>query len=267
MSYQSTFKRYELKYLLTHEQKENILTVMSEYMRPDKYARSTVRNLYFDTPDFKIIRRSLEKPDYKEKLRLRSYATVDGNDEVFVELKKKYDKVVYKRRIALPLNDAMDWLYNRRPCAVKGQISNEINYFLGFYHPLAPTVFLSYDREAYYGICDDGFRVTFDENILCRQTDLSPTKEPGGNSILDKELSLMELKCYGGIPMWMARALSSMKLYKTPFSKYGTAYEKLIFQEIKLRKCKGKNTYDMDKLRLYLSDTLYATVDGFFSKI
>lgn len=232
MAFQTVFKLYELKYLMSHEQRAIILREMEPHMELDRYGRSTIRNIYFDTDNYRLIRHSIEKPEYKEKLRLRSYAQVDGDGTVFVELKKKYEKVVYKRRLPLCEGEAMQWLCGDRNCPVDTQISREIEYFKGFYGKLLPTVFLSYEREAYY--CRDGgdFRVTFDENVLCRRTDLSLCLPEYGTPILPEGKVLMELKCSGGIPLWMAHALSREGIYKTSFSKYGTAYEGLILPEL-----------------------------------
>ena len=231
MAFQTVFKRYELKYLLTLEQKEKILEAMSLYMELDKYGRSFVRNIYFDTDDYRLIRRSIEKPAYKEKLRIRSYSRATSDSTVFVELKKKYEKVVYKRRLPLCEADAMAWVCRENPCSVNTQISREIDYFIDFYGKLKPTVFLSYEREAYYDKGGGDFRVTFDDNILCRQTDVNLCSTTYGTPILPEGKVLMELKCSGGIPLWMARVLSREQIYKTSFSKYGTAYSTLIFTE------------------------------------
>ena len=232
MAFQTVFKRYELKYLLTRAQKERILEAMEPYMALDKYGRTTIRNIYFDTDSYRLIRRSIEKPAYKEKLRIRSYKKADAESTVFVELKKKFDGVVYKRRLPLPEQDAMRWVTGLAPCPVQSQIAREIDYFLQFYGRLSPAVFLSYEREAYFEKNGGDFRVTFDDNILCRREKLSLCQEVGGNSILDGELVLMEIKCSGGIPLWMVHTLSREKIYKTPFSKYGTAYRDLIFPSL-----------------------------------
>ena len=173
MAFQTVFKRYELKYMLTLEQKEKILEAMSPYMELDKYGRTTIRNIYFDTDNYRLIRRSIEKPAYKEKIRIRSYSQATADSTVFVELKKKYAKVVYKRRLPLCEADAMAWVCRERSCPVNTQISREIDYFIDFYGKLNPTVFLSYEREAYYDKGGGDFRVTFDDNILCRQTDVN----------------------------------------------------------------------------------------------
>ena len=232
MAFVTVFKRYELKYMLTLEQKEIILKAMSPYMELDKYGRTTIRNIYFDTDSYRLIRRSIEKPAYKEKLRIRSYSQATSDSTVFVELKKKYDKVVYKRRLPLCERDAMAWVCGEAPCPVNTQISREIDYFSDFYGVLKPSVFLSYEREAYYDKGGGDFRVTFDDNILARQTDVSLCSDLYGEPILPEGKVLMELKCSGGIPLWMAHVLSREHIYKTSFSKYGTAYATLIFPEI-----------------------------------
>lgn len=232
MAFQTVFKRYELKYMLTLEQKDIILDAMAPYMLPDEYGRSTIRNIYFDTNNYRLIRRSIERPAYKEKLRVRSYRLATDDSTVFVELKKKYQKVVYKRRLALCECDAMKWVAREDAPLNSSQISREIDYFIDFYGGLAPTVFLSYEREAYYDKDGGDFRVTFDENILARQTDLTLCSPPYGTPILESGKVIMELKCSGGIPLWMVDVLSREKIYKTSFSKYGTAYEKLIFPSL-----------------------------------
>ncbi len=238
MAFQTVFKRYELKYILTTEQKEKILQAMSAYMILDKYGRATILNVYFDTADYRLIRRSIEKPAYKEKLRIRSYSRATNESTVFVELKKKYNDVVYKRRLPLGEGEAMGWVCKEGICPVDVQISREIDYFINFYGKLQPTVFLSYEREAYYDKFGSDFRVTFDDTILCRCTDLSLCAPVYGSPILPTDKVLMELKCSGGIPLWMVEVLSREGIYKTSFSKYGTAYSNLIFPQIHEEKTK-----------------------------
>jgi len=231
MAFQTVFKRYELKYILTMEQKEKILAAMAPYMIADQYGRTTVRNIYLDTDDYRLIRRSIEKPAYKEKLRIRSYAQAAADSTVFVELKKKYEKVVYKRRLALCQRDAMAWVCGTGACPVDTQISHEIQYFMDFYGKLIPTVFLSYEREAYFEKNGGNFRVTFDDHILARQTDIDLCAPIYGTPILPEKLALMEIKCAGGIPLWMVAVLSRERIYRTSFSKYGTAYTQQIFPQ------------------------------------
>ena len=232
MAFQTIFKRYEIKYMLTLEQKEKILCAMQNYMSLDKYGRSSIRNVYFDTDNYRLIRRSIEKPIYKEKLRIRSYGKAEKDGNVFVELKKKYDGIVYKRRIALPCDTAFNWVQGKAPCPTDTQISREIEYFLKHYETLRPAAFLSYEREAYYEKSGGSFRVTFDDNILFRTDELSLDTDAFGSPLLENGKVLMELKCSGGIPLWLVKVLSEEKIYKTSFSKYGTGYSKIIYPSI-----------------------------------
>lgn len=225
---QTVFQRYELKYMLTKAQKRNILKAMEPYMELDEYGRTTIRNIYYDTGNYRLVRRSIEKPAYKEKLRIRSYSQAKPDSGVFVELKKKYQDVVYKRRVLMKEEAAREWILGRRPCGMDTQISNEIDYFLSYYQTLRPAVFLSYEREAYGAIDRSDFRVTFDDTILFRKEDLSLGSVAYGTPLLPEGMALMEIKCSGGIPIWMAQALSKGKIYKTSFSKYGTAYRRMM---------------------------------------
>lgn len=233
MAYQMTFKRYELKYLLNRQEKEQILLAMEPYMKLDDYGRTVIRNIYFDTDTFRLIRRSLEKPVYKEKLRIRSYNPVKKTDPVFVEIKKKYKSVVYKRRLQLPEEKVMDSFQTGEPLPVHSQIGNEIQYFRDYYENLHPSVFLSYEREAYYSLDGSDFRVTFDENILYRRNDFSLGSEIYGFSLLGNDQTLMEIKTSGGIPLWMSEVLTKQHLYKTSFSKYGSAYQRILTESLK----------------------------------
>jgi hypothetical protein len=234
MAYQSCFQRFELKYILTRPQKEALLRAMEPYMRLDQYGRVTIRNIYYDTPSYRLIRASIERPVYKEKLRIRSYRQLVPGEDAFVELKKKFKKVVYKRRLSMPFHESIDWLKGVDSLQPPGQIGEEIRYFRDFYGDLQPTVFLSYEREAFYSLDGSDFRVTFDENILARDTDLSLCSQVYGTPILPTELTLLELKAPGAIPLWLTDFLTKNKIYKTSFSKYGTAYQSLLFKGGKL---------------------------------
>lgn len=228
MVYQATFKRYEIKYLLTKQQKQAILQAMKPYMQLDSYGRTTIRNIYFDTNTYRLIRRSLEKPAYKEKLRIRSYQTAADDDLVFIELKKKYKSVVYKRRLTLPKRQAMNIFRYNLPIPIISQIAKEIDYFRSYYANLHPVVFLSYEREAFYSLDGGDFRVTFDENILYRESDLSLSSEAYGIPLLGEGQTLMEIKTTGGLPLWMSHTLNRLKVFKTSFSKYGLAYQHMM---------------------------------------
>ncbi len=224
MSDQMIFKRYELKYLLTRAQRDFIQKEMEPYMVPDPHGKSTIQSLYFDTPDHLLVRRSMEHPLYKEKLRLRSYGVADGGTTVFVELKKKYDSVVYKRRVGMTEKEAEQYLFQEKP-VLNTQIIHEIDYTRRRYGDLAPAMLLSYQREAFYGKEDPDFRMTFDENILWRTENLSLRSGIYGTPLLDNGQVLMEIKTKDAIPLWLASLLSEEHIYKTSFSKYGTAYQ------------------------------------------
>ena len=235
MANQMVFKRYELKYLLTAEQKRRVLEAMEPHMQLDAYGRDTIRNIYFDTDSYRLIRRSMEKPVYKEKLRLRSYRQVAPDGDVYVELKKKYDGVVYKRRLVMPWRQAIYCIETGNALPENSQISREIDYFGKFYEGLKPRVFLSYEREAYYALDGSDFRVTFDENILYRTTELSLSEAAYGTPLLQEGMTLMEIKTPGAISLWMTECLTEAGIYKTSFSKYGAAYTDMMLQE-----CKGE---------------------------
>ena len=227
MENQMVFKRYEFKYLITRKQRDEICKAMAPYMTADPFRHSSIRNIYYDTPNFRLIRQSLEKPVYKEKLRLRGYGRARGDDMVFVELKKKYEAVVYKRRVEMPQQQAIEAMLGRGAMP-DSQIGKEITAALYFYQELMPRVFLSYERDAFHAL-DSDLRLTFDESLRWRTEELTLDSEPWGNPLLDDDLVLMELKIVDSTPLWMARLLSRLEIPKTSFSKYGAAYQQLVF--------------------------------------
>ena len=228
MAAQMTFKRVELKYILDARQKNAVLEAIPGHMQLDRFGRSTIRNIYYDTDTYRLIRASIEKPVYKEKLRIRSYDRATPDSTVFVELKKKYKSVVYKRRLTMPEQSASECFAADAPLPMDTQIAHEIDYFRAFYGNLSPTVFLSYEREAFYCLDDGDFRVTFDENILYRQQDMSLCSPVWGRPILPPDRTLMEIKTSCGIPLWMTEVLTRERIYKTSFSKYGAAYSDIV---------------------------------------
>ena len=228
MAYQDVFERYELKYLLTASQKRLLENEMKGRLSLDEYGRTTIRNIYYDTDSFRLIRDSLDHPVYKEKLRVRSYQRADGSDPVFVEIKKKFEDVVYKRRVAMPKLAAENWIDSGKELHFHNQITSEIDYFLKFYEGIEAKVFLSYEREAYKGISDPEFRLTLDENILARDTELDLGSDIWGTPLLPYNTTLMEVKIAGAMPMWLAKFLSGNNIAKVTFSKYGTYYKEYL---------------------------------------
>lgn len=220
------FERVERKFLLTPRQYEGLMRVLPEYMQADQYGESTILSLYLDTEDSLLIRRSLEKPVYKEKLRLRSYGVPREMDNVFLEVKKKVRGVVYKRRICLPLAQAMECLAQGSVPAAGGQIGREIAYMLRRYR-LRPAVLLAYDRTAYAELepSPNRLRITIDRDIRSRQTDLDLRLGSAGESLLAPGMRLMEIKTAHAIPLWLCAALDQNEIRPTSFSKYGRVYE------------------------------------------
>lgn len=215
------FCRRELKFLVTVQQRAALEQLLSKKMIPDAYPHSSIRNIYYDTPDFRLIRHSLLKPVYKEKLRLRCYGE---SQEVFLEMKKKFDGIVYKRRIALTEPQAEAFM-DGKGTIPDTQIGREMVYFRDFYQNLQPQVYLSYERDSWKGVEDPGLRITFDNQIQFRRTGLHLDQSPGGQAILPPELSLLEVKAENAIPLWLTRELARLKISKISFSKYGRAYE------------------------------------------
>lgn len=223
-----TFNRLEKKFILTEEQYLRIKEEIDKRFDPDEYGETTICNLYYDTPDYLLITRSVEKPIFKEKLRLRTYGVPKETSTGFAEVKRKYNGVVYKRRITMPLGDAMKFLRDEIDIENPTQISKEIKHFLRFYKNLSPMFYISYDRSAFFGKDDRDFRITFDKNLTWRNYDLDLTKGVYGEKLLKDGEVLMEVKVPTAIPLWLTEILSDLKVYTKSFSKVGNAFMRLI---------------------------------------
>lgn len=224
---QYTFKRYEKKFLLTKEQYSEILSRLRAKMQEDGYGLHTICNIYFDTDNFDLVRASVEKPVYKEKFRLRSYGIPMQDDTVFAEIKKKFDGVVYKRRIdALP-SEINAFVLNGQHLQQDEQIQREIQWFLHLYCPV-PKVFIGYERLAFLGIEEPELRVTFDRNIRFRRRRLDLCAGDEGEPVLPEDMIVMEVKASSAIPLWLVSLLSRHQIYATNFSKYGICYQRYI---------------------------------------
>lgn len=224
MQYQDVFCRKEKKYMLTAQQYQHMRNgIIAHGMQPDEFGLHTIASLYYDTPDYQLIRHSLEKPVYKEKLRLRVYGSqVLPEDTGYVEIKKKFKGIVYKRRIALPLPEATQGLTEGHFHDDHGQIGREINFFLQRYD-LRPACWLAYEREAFFSETED-VRITFDESIRFRTGNWDLTQPPTGTPLLDDGLYLMEVKIPFGIPLWLVALMDECGVFSRSFSKYGTVY-------------------------------------------
>lgn len=219
------FKRKELKYLINLEQYQQLMKFLKPHIIEDQYPYSLISNIYYDTPNYYLIRKSLEKPIYKEKFRIRGYGNLTHNDLVFVELKKKYKGIVYKRREKINLY-LVDKLLNGD--LNTNQIRKEIAYFIKFYSQLQPKILLSYERMAYVFKNNKNIRITFDKNILWRTENISLLSGVYGNKLLPDNMFLLEIKIAGAFPNDLAKFLSQHKIFKTSYSKYGEAYKQII---------------------------------------
>ena len=230
--FKDVFERIETKFLLDEMQYKELMKRLENMAAIDSYGKTSILNIYFDTPDYKLIERSLEKPVYKEKLRLRTYGVASDDTNAFIEIKKKYKGVVYKRRISMPYSEAIDYLVKGKRPEETSQISNEIDYFLKYYKGIRPAMAISYDRIAMAGIHDPELRITFDTNIRWRTDKLSLKEGNVGKDILLPGQHLMELKIAGAMSVEMARILDELNIRQTSFSKYGRGYQDLMSQKL-----------------------------------
>lgn len=230
--YQNIFRRIEKKYILTQEQYLSFRKVLSDFTIEDDYGNTPILNIYYDRPDFYLIHKSMEKPMYKEKLRLRCYGIPGKNSSSFVEIKKKCENIVYKRRVCMPYEAALTYLNNpgypqkRLPHShnTNEQILREIDFMKLRYTPLLPKMTICYDRIALMGIDDPNLRITFDKNIRWRSDHLDLRNGNSGTYILPPDYYLMEIKIVNSIPLTLSRILSRYSIFSTSFSKYGYGY-------------------------------------------
>ena len=244
---QTIFKRVETKYVISEKQVEELLSIIEPYLQKDQYFKGTNMSIYFDSDEKWLGIHSLEKPMYKEKIRVRSYGVPKSLDEtVFIEIKKKFDGVGYKRRIPMKLADFYRFLEEReaeyagddgdlknvvddknvRVYSDNPQIEEEVRYCFRLYH-LHPALFLAYDRTSYIERRDPTFRLTFDRNVLSREKDLRLEQGDYGDVYFEKGEVVMEVKSAECYPKWFVDAISRLKIYPASFSKYGRVLQKL----------------------------------------
>lgn len=228
------FERVEKKYPIDRRAMEALERVMGAHLVPDPWGASTIANVYYDTYDLALVRRSLDKPVYKEKLRVRSYGRPGEDDPVFVELKKKFRGVVYKRRLRAAEAEAATWLEGgRRPASLRpgdGQVAAEVERFLADV-PVSPAMAVSYERHGLVDPEGTGLRITFDENIRWRRERLRLSEGSGGLPVLADDAVVMEVKAAGAMPLWLSRALAAVGARPGSFSKYGACCKALAAEE------------------------------------
>lgn len=229
----TSFSRYEAKFFLTPQQLERLMPLLQTHLHVDEYGKHTISNIYYDTDRYDIIRASIEKPIYKEKLRVRAYGIPDPETgKIFIELKKKYKHIVYKRRIVVTPPEAQAFLeLGQHPQNADAQITGEIAHFMALHRP-EPKVYLSYDRVAMFSQENPELRITFDTNLLWRETELDLCAGSFGQPLFPDDRVLMEIKVPGAMPLWLAHALSENQIFRTSFSKIGTCYTSCILPKI-----------------------------------
>ena len=216
-------KRYEMKYILSPAQRLFFMERVKGHMKVDEFGKTSIASLYYDTPDYRLIRTSLEKPPFKEKIRLRSYGLATDTSPVFLELKRKAYSIVYKRRVQSTIPLVRQFFNGEGDICAGGQINHEITYFRDYYKNLVPACLIIYDRTAYFEPEGD-LRLTIDENPRYRVQDLSLSVSMDGISLLPEGYSIMEIKVQQAMPLWLSSILSDGKIYLASFSKYGEAY-------------------------------------------
>ena len=221
----NVMKRFEMKYILTPSQVEYVKRELQSYMKVDSYGLTSIASLYYDTPDHRLIRASLEKPSFKEKIRLRSYGLAKEDSKIFLELKRKADGIVYKRRATTTLPQAALFFQGKEDVVQEDQIGKEITYFRDYYQNLIPSCLIIYDRVAYFQEEGD-LRLTLDANPRYRVKDLNLTTSLEGIPLLPDGYVIMEIKVQESMPLWLTKILDDGKIYKNSFSKYGEAYKR-----------------------------------------
>ena len=225
----TVMKRYELKYLLTAEQTDYLRERLKGHMEVDQYGKTSIASLYYDTPTYQLIRTSVEKPEFKEKIRLRSYGIATEESPVFLELKRKAYGIVYKRRVQTTIPLVHKFFSGEGDICAPGQINKEITVFRDYYKTLVPACLIIYDRIAYFEPGGD-LRLTIDENPRYRTDDLTLTRSMDGISLLDEGCTILEVKVQEAVPLWLCDILSAGGIRKGSFSKYGEAYRQQLFK-------------------------------------
>ena len=220
------FRRVEIKYLIDEDTYQLFKKEIDNYVKPDIYPNSVICNIYFDNDDYELINKSIEKPSYKEKVRLRSYNIPNKNSKVYLEIKKKYEGVVAKRRVGATLDKINKYL-NENIEIDKTLNFKEIDNVIKR-HDLKPKIYVAYNREAYLGNNDNNLRITFDSNLRSRTLDLDLSLGDSGKLYFDKPMYIVEIKTLGSMPLYLVNILNKLKIYPISFSKVGSIYERMM---------------------------------------
>lgn len=229
------FNRFELKYLLPIEHAGEFKKAIKSFLHVDSFGEEgqyALTSLYYDTPDHRFYWEKIDGIKVRRKLRIRHYETRDAitpETPVFVEIKKRIDRVIIKKRAKMPYKDAVN-LCNEgiMPAKFDPKDKKTLEEVQSMFHtyPLRPTLITSYFRHALIGTHYDlGLRVTFDTNIRFRDHDLDLTSKNRGKFIIPPNIALMEIKANGAIPYWLTEMIGAHNIRLIRVSKYCAGLE------------------------------------------
>ena len=202
-------------------------------MTRDEYGLHTINSLYYDTVNYDLISLARRKPNYREKLRIRCYGTDYVNAPYFLEIKKKVNKVIYKRRVDMNFYQVNDFI-NHGLLPINNSFSDELTLMEVkriLDNNVFPSVMVIYDRIALFDNLDPNFRVTFDFNMRWRKDRLNFLHDDSGSIIAPEVDVIMEVKILKSYPLWFSQLLSELKIFPQSFSKFGEVYKRYILKE------------------------------------
>ena len=239
-----SIRRVEKKYLITRSEKATLLKALKKQLVHDEYYKEEILSLYLDTDNFDLAIKTIDRPEFREKVRVRAYNVPKRSTRIFFEVKTKLatnkTKIGNKRRLIIPLKDFYSYMNtgknleqiaasasNNNPQQI--QVAKELDYLIKHYN-LRPKIIIVSNRTAFSGKNDPTFRLTFDENLRFRTTDLKLEKGSSGEKYFPstpdpKRGIIMEAKTINAMPPWFVDEISRLKIYPTRFSKYGKIYQ------------------------------------------
>lgn len=240
-NYQGVFQRIEKKYILDEEKYNALMEKLDGKLDHNEFPNSTILNIYLDNSNYDLAIKSIQKPVFKEKVRLRSYNVPNKDSTLYLEVKRKYKGVIGKRRIGITQSQYEEYLKTGNIKDVDNrQIFDEIDYTIKRYN-IYPKMLVAYDRVAFYLRENHNIRLTIDFNLRSRTEDLDLYLGDAGKRFFENNMCILEIKSCEAIPIWFANILNSLKIYPTSFSKYGEIYKKTILNSTQ------KSTYSINE--------------------
>jgi len=229
------FDRWELKYVVTVKQMYQLMHALKNYVVLDENGDDglyKIKSIYYDSHDFKFYHEKMNGNKYRQKVRLRGYNNVAYNDDVYFEIKQRYNTTVQKRRAELKLSDAYELMKHpldaEQYADKKRIVLDEIRY-LSSMHALEAKAIVSYDRKAYMGKYEDGLRITFDTNLKCRKENLNLEEYHKEKYFVHPSLAVLEIKTNEKVPIWLVSLIQRFEIEAHRVSKYCLSVEKLYY--------------------------------------